>query len=185
MNRVTEEMPMTQSKLVMGFRTGAPGSRAERDAARMMAALLGGSTASRLFTRVRERLGTCYYCACRINMMTGTMLVDSGLDEKNREQIESAVLEQIADLAAGNITEEELENVRRAYTGSLYSIGDSLGRMEGWYLTQILRDDILTPEEDIRNLCAVTAAQVAKAAAALTLDTVYFLRAAEGESNDE
>lgn len=182
--RVTEEMPMTQSKLVMGFRVGDITERTCRDAARLMTALLGGSTSSRLFTRVREKLGTCYYCSARINLQTGILTVDCGLDAANREQIENAVLGQIADLAAGNISAEELENVKLGYFSSLRSIGDSLGRMEGWYLTQLLRGELITPEQDIENLGAISAEQTAKAAAALTLDTVYFLQAGEEEHID-
>ena len=37
--------------------------------------LLGGSTGSRLFTNVREKLGCCYYCGARINLLTGILLV--------------------------------------------------------------------------------------------------------------
>lgn len=182
--RVSEEMEITQSKLVLGFRVGNRSQRKNRDALRLMAALLGGSTGSRLFTRVREKLGACYYCAARINLQTGIMLVDSGIDRKNREVLETAILEQIRDLAEGNITEEELTHVKRGYAGTLRSIGDSLGRMEGWYLTQLLRDDLISPEEDLEHLMKITKEEVAEAASALSLDTIYFLEGKEGEVRD-
>ena len=183
-SRVTEQMDVTQSKLVLGFRIGDRSTRRKRNALRLMAALLGGSTGSRLFTRVREKLGTCYYCAARINLQNGLMVVDSGLDEKNRGEIETAVLQQIADLAAGNITEEELQYVKLGYAGALRSVGDSLGRTEGWYLTQLLLDDLISPEEDLKYLMEITKEEVAAAAAGITLDTVFFLAGKEGADHD-
>lgn len=91
---------MSQSKLVLGFRTGLPQQRRARTALRVMTALLGGSTGSRLFTNVRERLGCCYYCGARVNLLTGILLIECGLEEANRERLQSAILAEIADLAA-------------------------------------------------------------------------------------
>lgn len=93
---------MSQSKLVLGFRTGLPRQRRARTALRVMTALLGGSTGSRLFTNVRERLGCCYYCGARVNLLTGILLIECGLEEANRERLQSAILAEIADLAAGH-----------------------------------------------------------------------------------
>lgn len=176
-SRLEESLPMRQSKLVMGFRTGAPQERKKRNALRLMTALLGGSSGSRLFTRVREKLGACYYCSARVNILSGILTVDCGLEEGKRELLENAVLQQIADLAAGNISEDELAAVRSIYISSLRAMSDSLGRLEGWYLSGLIHGEVLTPEEDIEEMLAVTAEEIAAAAGALTLDTVFFLRA--------
>ena len=178
-----ESLPMSQSKLVMGFRTGLPTARRARTAARVMTALLGGSTGSRLFTNVRERLGTCYYCSARINLLTGILLVDCGLEQKNRRSLQDAILAEIADLAAGHITADELEHIKLAFHSSLCSMGDSLARLEGWYLSGLLQGETVTPQQDWEEIRSITREEVAAAAAALTLDTVFFLRA-EGKAGD-
>lgn len=184
---LSEQMTMNQSKLVLGFRTGAFADHRARSAARLMTSLLGGSSASRLFTEVREKLGTCYYCSARINLLTGILLVDCGLDESNREALQQAILAEIADLAAGNITEEELERIKRYFAGALTAMGDSLARMEGWCISQILRGELITPEEDLAMIRSITREEVAAAAAALSLDTVFFLQAVKkgGDRCDE
>lgn len=180
--RLEESLPMRQSKLVMGFRTGAPQERKKRNALRLMTALLGGSSGSRLFTRVREKLGACYYCSAHVNILNGILTVDCGLEEGKRELLENAILQQIADLAAGNISEEELAAVRSIYISSLRAMSDSLGRLEGWYLSGLIHGELMTPEENIEEMLAVTAEEIAVAARVLTLDTVFFLRArASGE----
>ena len=127
---LAEQLPMSQSKLVLGFRTGLPRQRRARTALRVMTALLGGSTGSRLFTNVRERLGCCYYCGARVNLLTGILLIECGLEEANRERLQSAILAEIADLAAGHITPQELSHIKLAFQSSLCSIGDSLARTE-------------------------------------------------------
>ena len=177
---------MSQSKLVLGYRTGLPQGRRARTAARVMTALLGGSTGSRLFTNVREKLGCCYYCGARINLLTGILLVECGLEEANRERLQAAISAEIADLAAGHITPEELSHIKLAFKSSLASIGDSLARTEGWYLSGLLMGDAVTPQQDQEEIDAVMAEEVAAAAAALSLDTVFFLQAAgKGEDDDE
>ena len=178
-----ESLPMSQSRLVMGFRTGLPTARRARTAARVMTALLGGSTGSRLFANVRERLGTCYYCSARINLLTGILLVDCGLEQKNRRSLQDAILAEIADLAAGHITADELEHIQLAFHSSLCSMGDSLARLEGWYLSGLLQGETVTPQQDWEEIRSITREEVAAAAAALTLDTVFFLRA-EGKAGD-
>ena len=163
--------------LVLGFRTGLPRQRRARTALRVMTALLGGSTGSRLFTNVRERLGCCYYCGARVNLLTGILLIECGLEEANRERLQSAILAEIADLAAGHITPQELSHIKLAFQSSLCSIGDSLARTEGWYLSGLLQGDPITPQQDMEEIASITAEEVAAAAAALTLDTVFFLQA--------
>ena len=136
-----------------------------------------GSTGSRLFTNVRERLGCCYYCGARVNLLTGILLIECGLEEANRERLQSAILAEIADLAAGHITPQELSHIKLAFQSSLCSIGDSLARTEGWYLSGLLQGDPITPQQDMEEIASITAEEVAAAAAALTLDTVFFLQA--------
>ena len=47
-SELAEQLPMSQSEVVLGFRTGLPRQRRARTALRVMTALLGGSTGSRL-----------------------------------------------------------------------------------------------------------------------------------------
>lgn len=75
-SELAEQLPMSQSKLVLGFRTGLPRQRRARTALRVMTALLGGSTGSRLFTMYGKgwaaaitaaRESTCLPAYCLLN----------------------------------------------------------------------------------------------------------------------
>ena len=76
--------------------------------------------------------------------------------------------------AAGHITPQELSHIKLAFQSSLCSIGDSLARTEGWYLSGLLQGDPITPQQDMEEIASITAEEVAAAAAVLTLDTVFF-----------
>ena len=125
--------------MVLGFRTGLPRQRRARTALRVMTAPAGRQHRLPAFTNVRERLGCCYYCGARVNLLTGILLIECGLEEANRERLQSAILAEIADLAAGHITPQELSHIKLAFQSSLCSIGDSLARTEGWYLSGLCR----------------------------------------------
>ena len=96
---------------------------------------------------------------------------------------QDAILAEIADLAAGHITADELEHIKLAFHSSLCSMGDSLARLEGWYLSGLLQGETVTPQQDWEEIRSITREEVAAAAAALTLDTVFFLQA-EGKAGD-
>ena len=184
MKEKTVEMEIAQSKMAMGFRTGALAEKKQIDAAKLMSYLYGGSPFSRLFVHVREEKSLCYYCASRFDQVTGVMLVDIGVERENQPAARAAILEQLSAVAAGDFTDEELESARRAYVNSLRSVPDSLSSLEGWYLAQTLRGSRLTPEEEAQDIAQVSREQVIAAAGAVTLDTV-FLASKPGEPEKE
>jgi predicted Zn-dependent peptidase len=176
----TETMELSQAKLVLGMRCGKIATRKERNAARMFAALYGGTPFSKLFLNVREKLSLCYYCASRFDSSTGLMLVDSGVEAANRQKAQDEILAQLKSVASGNVSEEELSQTKMLLSNSIRTMTDSPAALEGWYMAQILRgDNIYTPDEDIRGLCEVTSEEVVAAAGKVTLDTVYFLAGRE------
>ena len=105
---ITETEEISQSKLVMGFRTACPDTKEKYVTSSLMSAILGGTPTSKLFVNVREKQSLCYYCASSVDNAKGIMLIDSGVETKNIEKTEDAVLEQIRLLKNGCITDEEL-----------------------------------------------------------------------------
>ena len=179
----TVEMDIAQSKMVLGFRTGAISGKEEMDAVKLMAFLYGGTPFSRLFIHVREKRSLCYYCAARFDQNTGIMMVDIGVEKENRDKAREAILEQLAAVAAGDFSDEELDSAKLSYVNSLRSIPDGLGSLEGWYLSQILRGTQVAPEEEAEAVRRVTREAVVAAAGKVTLDTVYFLTSKSGKED--
>ncbi len=178
---VSEEMDVNQGKLVLGFRVPKLSTKREKDAVRIMTAMLGGTTFSKLFLNVREKLSLCYYCAARYDKLSSSVIVDSGIEFENKEKAQKEIINQIKSIENGDFTDEELSQTILFVKNAMNSLTDSPSSVSNWYLTQILNDadNIKSPEQDSADLELISADEVKKAASLLSLDTVYFLKGKE------
>ena len=179
--RVVEEaMDVSQGKLAMGWRTGGI-TVWEEDcpALAVCSAVFGGTSMSKLFMNVRERLSLCYYASSALEKQKGLMIVSSGIEFKNYETAKSEILTQLEDVKAGKIGDDELEGARRILINSHLSMEDDQARLEEFWLGQAVAGTERTPKELAARLETVTREQVAAAARRLELDTVYFLKGKE------
>ena len=174
--RLSEEMDLSQSKLVIGFRTACAVPDKEVNATRLMCAILGGTASSKLFCNVREKQSLCYYCASRYNRHKGILTVDSGVEGENIEKAEQGILKEIADMKKGEITDFEIEATKMAVINSFYSSNDTVSGIESWYSSQLFDDSFKSIEELSEEINSVTKEEIVKAAQKLTLDTVYVLK---------
>ena len=173
--RIDEEQPVKQGKLVMGFRTGMQNSYADYPALRICTDLYGGGTYSRLFDNVREKQSLCYYCSARYYSTKGILVVQSGIENENAEKAISEIQKQLADMAAGNVTDADLEKSHKSMKDGFNSVFDTPEEIDGWFLTQICDPVFETPAELVERLTAVTVEDVVKAAQSIQLDTIYML----------
>ena len=173
---ITEEMELSQSKLVMGFRTDSAIPDKEVNATRLMCAILGGTANSKLFCNVREKQSLCYYCASRYDRQKGILTVDSGVEGENIEKAEEGILKEIEDMKNGVITDFEIEATKMAVVNSFYTTNDTVSGIETWYASQLFDGSFKTIEELSAEINAVSREDIIKAAQKLTLDTVYVLK---------
>lgn len=176
----TDSMDVTQGKLVMGWRTGGitMGS-AEYPALLVLNALYGGTTTSKLFMNVRERLSLCYFASSMLDKQKGLMLVSSGIEFDQYERARDEILAQLRAWADGDFSAQELEAARRAVVSSLTACVDSQGRMEDYWTAQSAAGLCQSPDELAAAVEKVDREQVIDAAKRLRLDAVYFLKGKE------
>lgn len=173
--RITETEEISQSKLVMGFRAAYPENKTQLVANSLMSAILGGTPTSKLFTNVREKQSLCYYCASRVDNSKGIMLIDSGVEIKNIEKTEEAVMEQLRLLKNGCITDDELNSAKLAIKNSYISSLDSLGALQSFYINGILLDKAMSPLEAAAIVDDISKDQITELAKQIKLDTVFSL----------
>ncbi len=188
--RVTEEEPVRQGKLSLGFRLGAAEADGERAALRMFNEIFGGSPVSKLFMNVREKMSLCYYCSSSMDALKGVLFVHSGIENETRETAEEAILTQLDEIRAGHITDEELEAARRSLISSLRQMDDAPNPRPSWLLARRVAGRPVTVKEEAAQIAAVRREDVARLAQNVTLGAVYFLRgtladAAAGEDGEE
>lgn len=170
-----EDMELSQSKMILGFRTNFAEPDSDTMAVRLMCALLGGTAHSKLFCNVREKLSLCYYCSSSYIRQKGIMLIESGVERENIEKAKEAILNEIKAMQNGDITDEELIATKMSMSNAFVSNYDTVGGISGHYLSQMFDSEILTPAQCVERVNAVTKEDVIRCAKALTLDTVYTL----------
>lgn len=168
---VTERLTVNQSKLVLGFK-----SHSDDDAALvLLQKIFGGTTSSKLFQNVREKMSLCYYCSAARNDLKGIMLVNSGVENENIEKTKEAVIDQLEEIKNGSFTDEDINFAEMAIKNDLKSVADSAGNVSNWYFDCIRKNDIVTPEEKLERYLGVSKERIIAAAKSMVLDSVYVL----------
>ena len=178
---IEEAMDVTQGKLAMGFRTGGM-TVWEEDypALVMLNAVFGGTTLSKLFMNVREKLSLCYYASSVLEKMKGILWVSSGIEFDKYEQARDEILAQLEAIRRGEIEPWELEGARRTIMTAHMTTLDSQSRQEDFWLGQAVAGVDEGPDSVAQRIECVTLEQVVEAAKKLELDTIYFLKGKEG-----
>lgn len=179
--RVEERLDVAQGKLTMGFRTGGiTAASAEYPALVLCNALFGGTTTSKLFLNVREKLSLCYYASSNVHRYKGLMVVSSGVEFANVKKAEDEIMAQLDACRRGEFDPWEVDGARRYTVSSLLTALDSQSRQEDWWLGQAVAGLTEAPDELARRVDCVSVDDAVAAAQKLSLDTVYFLKGMEG-----
>lgn len=177
---VEESMDVTQGKLALGFRTGGITCWEEDYPAMAMCnAIFGGTTMSKLFMNVREKLSLCYYASSAYHRQKRLITVSSGIEFQNYQKAYDEIMAQLAAVQAGRLEDWELEGARSTLLNAYASMGDSQGKLENFYLGQAATGQEDTPELLAEQVRHVTAERIFDAMQTASLDTVYFLKGKE------
>jgi len=175
---VTEEMDVTQGKLSMGFRCDT-----DDEPAMILANLMfGGSSNSKLFLNVREKLSLCYYASSLYHRQKGLITVSSGIEFQNYQRAYDEIMAQLEAVQEGELEDWELEGARSTLLNSYATVGDSQGKLENFYLGQAATGQHETPADLARAIQDMTAERICRAMSTVKLDTVYFLKGKEVEA---
>ena len=175
---VEEAMDVSQGKLCLGF-------RAEGDdipAGMLMSAMFGGTSNSKLFLNVREKLSLCYYASSAYYRRKGLLTVSSGIEFENYQKACGEILTQLEAVQKGELEAWELEAARSTLLNAYASMGDSQGKLENFFLGQAATGRNETPEMLAEQIRAVAPERIFEAMSTVKLDTVYFLQGKEAEA---
>ena len=168
-----------QGKLVLGFRTGYKPEDNKYHLMQLFNDIYGASPTAKLFLNVREKMSLCYYCRSIISQRNGIMLVSSGIEAKNKEIAQRAIIEQLEMIKKGEISDEEFESAKKSLKNGYMQIYDSAEAMESWVFFRGLCGIVTTPLLECQKIDLATKEQVQELANKFKLDTVYLLRGKE------
>ena len=112
--------------------------------------ILGGMMSSRLFIKIREKLGVAYYITTNVAAFTDTgyLVTQAGVDNKKIEEAILAILEEYKKISEEKVPEKELKKVKDHLKGKmalLLETSDAQASFHG--IQEILENKILTPKE--------------------------------------
>lgn len=182
LRRFNEAMPVGQTQLVLGLRSGSVIGDSDHDAFSLLFAMLSSAPTARLFTEVREKRSLCYTCTALTDFHKGILLISCGLRKERMVEALEAINQQLDDLAQGRFDDNEFESARRWLSGRYPIVEDSPISLANWYFHRAPTGIADSPSLLAERILKVDRAQVMSAAAKLSADTLYTL---VGENEDE
>lgn len=176
----TEKQNVKQGKLVIGMRAGMTYDFDNFPAIKLMNAIFGSGTFSKLFMNVREKMSLCYYCAARLDSNKGIITVESGVETENAEKALEAIRYELDEVRKGNFTDETVENAKKSLCDLYGSVYDSVMGINDWMTSYAVKNEITEPSAISEMINGVCREEIIIAASMVTEDTVFIL-----ESNSE
>ena len=153
-----------QTHLVLGFRAFSLFDK-RSPTLTVLSALLAGGMSSRLFQKLREEMGVCYYVYGMPDLSTdhGFFSISAGVNNKRVKEVIKVILEECNRLKKGLVSEEELKKVKEYIIGNSKLHLESSDSLASFYAHQeILRHQIEMPENKWKKIRAVKAKDILK-----------------------
>lgn len=177
---VIEETKITQGKLHIGCRIQTTIADDDYAAMQVCNGVFGGLSNSKLFRYVREKESLAYYVSSYIESHKGFMMIMSGIDFKNYKKTVNIIKEQLMEMKAGNVSEEELNQTKAVLTNQVRESNDQPFQLIERFMHGIIGGKVRTPDAWIEEIKRVTVEQVQRAAQKIEMDTIYFLTRENG-----
>lgn len=138
-----------------------------RYAANVLAVILGGGMSSRLFQLLRGKMGAAYYVKTSSDESTdtGNFATWAGIDNRRSEEIIKAILEEYQKIKNIKVSASELAKAKEHLEGGLILSIETSDELASFYgFQEILKNEIMKPEEVIKKIQTVNANDVLEAA---------------------
>lgn len=155
-----------QTHLILGFRA-FPAADRRAHILQLVAEILGGGMASRLFKRIRTELGAAYYIRASASLFLdhGYFAIFAGVNHKKAELVIRTILEEVRRLKEELVTDDELQRVKDHMVGKLVLGLETSSDLADFYGSQeILRLKIKTPDQIIKKIQSIESRQIQKVA---------------------
>ena len=164
-----------QSHIVLGCRSLKYGDD-DYYALTLLNNIMGGSMSSRLFQNIREEKGLAYtvYSFNSPHDKTGFFAINAGVAHDRVEDAVSAIREELQKLADKGITDRELEVSKEQIKGSyIFGLENTSSMMAANGKRTLMRNKLISQEESLRRIDAVTMDDIRKVTDLITDITSY------------
>ena len=155
-----------QSHFVLGSHGFAVGAE-DAPATRVLAAILGQGMSSRLFKKLRDDMGVCYYVRANHETHTdhGKFMISSGVTNERLIEVLQVILNEAQLIMSELVSEEELKKAQEFIIGNMLMGHESSNSVAEWYGMQDMRHlELMSPQEVAEKIRMVTAEDVQRVA---------------------
>lgn len=152
----------SQTHLMLGFRSFDVNDK-RGPIMSVLNAILGQGMSSRLFTKMRDDLGICYYISSSQNAFTdhGYLAVRAGVDNTRVKIAIENIMIEIEKLKNELVTKQELKKAKDFISGNMaLGLETSDSRADYVGFQELLKKNIKTPEEKLKEINKVTPKQI-------------------------
>jgi predicted Zn-dependent peptidase len=153
-----------QTHLVIGFRSFDQFNK-KNYALKVAATILGQGFSSRLFVKMRDELGMCYYTRAGVDTYTdrGAFIVRSGVTNARSHEAVEVIMDEFRKILVEDIPVHELKKAKDYMIGN-FSIGLETSEDVADYFgfQELLHEEILKPADYVKRIQAVTTADIKK-----------------------
>lgn len=144
--------------------------------------VLGGSSNSILFNRVREDKGYCYYVNSSVKAYDNIMVINSGVEIKNTEKCIKLIRKVIKEVKEGKISDDLIKSSINTIVSGINASFDSPIGIINTYFSKVLvgTEDA---EERIKNFRSITKEDIIKVSKKINLNSILTLE--KGDTNEK
>lgn len=155
-----------QTHVVIGFRSF--NIKDKRSATMsVMGGILGGGMSSRLFSKMRDELGICYYVNAMQDAYTdhGVFAISAGVDNTRVDVGIKEILAECKKMCSELVSEAEMKKVKDYIAGrTLLGLETSDARAEYCGSEEVMKKEVENPDDYVKKIQKVTAKDVQKLA---------------------
>ena len=178
----TKEIDTSQSNLLIGCTINNITDK-ERDYVLVLYnTILGCMNNSVLFVNVRELNSLCYHIGSIINKYTDTIIIESGINEKNFQLAYSLIDKCLLDMTDESVVSPLIKNAKKTLELAFNDFYDNKSKIMNYYY---MNEFIYTPsiEERRKKVSECTVKEITELASKIKIRDVFLLKGVNNEEN--
>lgn len=155
-----EKKKSDQTHMVMAFRAFGSQEKYKTAVLDVLMGILGNGMSSRLFQRLREEMGACYYVRSSNDVYAehGVATISTGIDKNRIVEVTMAILDECKRLTYEEVSEKELQKIKDYQVSHMYMGLETTDALAGYYTSEeIVHGKARDPkvfEDEIRKVTA-------------------------------
>ncbi len=170
-----EEDYLSQGKLCIGMRCDVVPSNDDFYKLIVANEIFGGGANSKLFAKIREENGLCYYINSFVYKFKSIILIQAGIESKDYKKVISLIKKYIDEISLGHFSDEDFESAVLGLIKKYEGIIDYPSGIMDFYLSQNMigtNQDLNAVLKKIKNVLKDDILAIMKKT---YIDTIYFL----------